>query len=213
MSKVEIVAEEFNKYLSYVRNLGFEDTPDYDYLRELFTTALKNTGEVEDGEYDWMKLNNGKGWEALKHHSSQHLHATNQPQNPSALALAGNSETLRGPTTPGVGPLRGKPPQGIPPTPTKSGLPKTPGRPVVSGGGLTKGQSGVTGGLGPDVPTPTISTQAQFDRPNSHLPNIRTPTNQGMGQATNGMHNGRGTTDPKPTTVQKIMKMLCCGSR
>jgi len=56
--------EEFNKYLSYVRNLGFEDTPDYDYLRDLFTQALKNTGEVEDGEYDWMKLNNGKGWDA-----------------------------------------------------------------------------------------------------------------------------------------------------
>ena len=36
--------EEFNKYLSYVRNLGFEDTPDYDYLRDLFTQALKNTG-------------------------------------------------------------------------------------------------------------------------------------------------------------------------
>jgi casein kinase 1 len=55
--------EEFNKYLSYVRNLGFEDQPDYDHLRELFTTALKNTGEVEDGEYDWMKLNGGKGWD------------------------------------------------------------------------------------------------------------------------------------------------------
>ncbi|KIW05285.1 hypothetical protein, variant [Verruconis gallopava] len=63
--------EEFNKYLSYVRNLGFEDTPDYEYLRDLFTQALKHTGEVEDGEYDWMKLNNGKGWEAMKAHPSQ----------------------------------------------------------------------------------------------------------------------------------------------
>ncbi|CAI6338173.1 unnamed protein product [Periconia digitata] len=69
--------EELNKYLSYVRNLGFEDTPDYDYLRELFTQALKSTGEVEDGEYDWMKLNNGKGWEAMKSHPVQHLHASN----------------------------------------------------------------------------------------------------------------------------------------
>lgn len=58
--------EKFSKYLSYVRNLGFEDTPDYDYLRDLFTEALKNTGEVEDGEYDWMKLNRSKGWEAIK---------------------------------------------------------------------------------------------------------------------------------------------------
>jgi casein kinase 1 len=64
--------EEFNKYLSYVRNLGFEDTPDYDYLRELFTKALQNTGEVEDGEYDWMKLNNGKGWDVPQRPSQAH---------------------------------------------------------------------------------------------------------------------------------------------
>lgn len=58
------VAEEFSIYLNYVRKLGFEETPDYDFLRELFTKVLKNTGEPEDGVYDWMLLNNGKGWEA-----------------------------------------------------------------------------------------------------------------------------------------------------
>ncbi|KAI8461512.1 CK1/CK1/CK1-G protein kinase, partial [Phakopsora pachyrhizi] len=56
--------EEFSIYLNYVRKLGFEETPDYDFLRELFTKVLKNTGDVEDGVYDWMILNNGKGWEA-----------------------------------------------------------------------------------------------------------------------------------------------------
>src|SRR6266487_5874478 len=80
-------AEEFNKYLSYVRNLGFEDTPDYDYLRDLFTQALKNTGEVEDGEYDWMKLNNGKGWEAIK--PSHHLHNPLAVPNSSQRELHG----------------------------------------------------------------------------------------------------------------------------
>jgi len=63
--------EELNKYLSYVRNLGFEDTPDYDYLRDLFTKALQGAGEVEDGEYDWMKLNGGKGWEKEARASQQ----------------------------------------------------------------------------------------------------------------------------------------------
>ncbi|CEQ39920.1 SPOSA6832_01495, partial [Sporobolomyces salmonicolor] len=58
------LAEEFAIYLNYVRKLGFEETPDYDFLRELFTKVLKNSGEVEDGVYDWMLLNNGKGWEA-----------------------------------------------------------------------------------------------------------------------------------------------------
>ncbi|KAH6668505.1 casein kinase I [Halenospora varia] len=58
---LEALGHIFIKYLSYVRNLGFEDTPDYDYLRDLFTEALKNAREVEDGEYDWMRLNHSKG--------------------------------------------------------------------------------------------------------------------------------------------------------
>ena len=58
------LAEEFGIYLNYVRKLAFEETPDYDFLRDLFTKALKSTGEVEDNVYDWMLLNNGKGWEA-----------------------------------------------------------------------------------------------------------------------------------------------------
>ena len=62
--------DQFAQYLSYVRNLGFEDTPDYDYLRDLFLQALTKTGETEDGMYDWMLLNNGKGWEASSKSSS-----------------------------------------------------------------------------------------------------------------------------------------------
>jgi hypothetical protein len=56
--------EEFAIYLNYVRKLGFEEAPDYDFMRDLFTKALEGTGEVEDGIYDWMLLNNGKGWQA-----------------------------------------------------------------------------------------------------------------------------------------------------
>ncbi|ORY73601.1 kinase-like domain-containing protein [Leucosporidium creatinivorum] len=58
--------EEFAIYLNYVRKLGFEETPDYDFLRELFTKAIVKAGEVEDDVYDWMLLNGGKGWEAGK---------------------------------------------------------------------------------------------------------------------------------------------------
>lgn len=50
--------------MHYVRKLGFEETPDYDFLRELFTKVLKTLGEPEDGVFDWMLLNGGKGWEA-----------------------------------------------------------------------------------------------------------------------------------------------------
>ncbi|KOS20183.1 Casein kinase I -like protein 1 [Escovopsis weberi] len=81
--------EEFSKYLTYVRNLGFEDTPDYDYLRELFTQALKNAGEVEDGEYDWMKVNkdSGKGWDSMKTHGAAYLHNPNARPGPSQMEL------------------------------------------------------------------------------------------------------------------------------
>lgn len=58
--------EEFAIYLNYVRKLGFEETPDYDFLRDLFSKVLKNQGEIEDGVFDWMLLNEGRGWEASK---------------------------------------------------------------------------------------------------------------------------------------------------
>ena len=50
--------------MHYVRKLGFEEAPDYDFLRELFSKVLKNIGEVEDGVFDWMLINGGKGLEA-----------------------------------------------------------------------------------------------------------------------------------------------------
>ena len=68
--------------MNYVRKLGFEENPDYDFLRELFTKALKAAGEDEDGVYDWMLLNGGKGWEAsvVRHAHACH-HLTTWPLN------------------------------------------------------------------------------------------------------------------------------------
>lgn len=62
--------EEFTIYMNYVRKLGFEEIPDYDFLRELFTKVLKTMGETEDGIFDWMLLHGGKGWEAGNHTSA-----------------------------------------------------------------------------------------------------------------------------------------------
>lgn len=55
--------EEFGVYLQYVRKLGFEESPDYEFLRELFNKVLRNINETDDGVYDWCLLNHGKGWE------------------------------------------------------------------------------------------------------------------------------------------------------
>lgn len=67
---IEGFPSEFGQYLQYVRDLGFEENPDYDYLRGLFDGVLKKEGSTDDGQYDWMYINNGKGWEASVKHAS-----------------------------------------------------------------------------------------------------------------------------------------------
>lgn len=49
--------------MNYVRKLGFEENPDYDFLRDLFLKVLKTIHETEDNVFDWSLLNAGKGWE------------------------------------------------------------------------------------------------------------------------------------------------------
>ncbi|CAO3595615.1 unnamed protein product [Absidia cylindrospora] len=68
--------EEFGVYLQYVRKLGFEESPDYEFLRELFNKVLRNNNQVDDGVYDWCLLNNGKGWETMSRH--RHTRESNQ---------------------------------------------------------------------------------------------------------------------------------------
>ncbi|WFC98440.1 non-specific serine/threonine protein kinase [Malassezia yamatoensis] len=80
--------EEFGIYLNYVRKLGFEETPDYDFLRELLTKVLKNRGEVEDGVYDWMLLNNGRGWQNEAPRESNYEKQSGNAQNGTNAALA-----------------------------------------------------------------------------------------------------------------------------
>ncbi|PVU91747.1 hypothetical protein BB561_004230 [Smittium simulii] len=46
--------EEFAIFLSTVRKYTFQETPDYNYLRDLMDMAIKRVGEVDDGVYDWM---------------------------------------------------------------------------------------------------------------------------------------------------------------
>ncbi|KAI8710911.1 hypothetical protein NCS52_01519800 [Fusarium sp. LHS14.1] len=60
-TKLAITVEELCKgcptqvsaFLRHVRGLGFEDPPDYGHLRDLLTQALKESGEVYNGRYDW----------------------------------------------------------------------------------------------------------------------------------------------------------------
>lgn len=198
--------EELNKYLSYVRNLGFEDTPDYDYLRDLFTQALKGTGEIEDGEYDWMKLNNGKGWEATKQHQSQHLmHQANIAQGASNRELHGT--TRAGVTTPGhLTAARLNAAQPPPPSPAKAGMGKMRDRPSGQGGLAPKRSSGAAGGIN-DLATPAGSTQAQFQNSSNNLPQRMVQQPHMVAQQ---MGNGRPESEPQPSGFQKFLNTICC---
>ncbi|KAI7893782.1 kinase-like domain-containing protein [Mucor mucedo] len=55
--------DEFGTYLQYARRLDFEENPNYEYMKGLFDNVLNTLGESDDGVYDWMLLNDGKGWE------------------------------------------------------------------------------------------------------------------------------------------------------
>ena len=49
--------KEFSTYIDYTRNLGFEEEPKYDYLRNLFDDVIKGLGEECDFRYDWIEQN------------------------------------------------------------------------------------------------------------------------------------------------------------
>jgi casein kinase 1 len=184
-----------------VRNLGFEDTPDYDYLRELFTQALKSTGEVEDGEYDWMKLNNGKGWEVMKSHPSavQQMHHSNINQN-SSTAVNVHGQPHRQPKT------------HLPvdhhrlnePLPKPGATRAQPGRSPRDNVG--RGPEIKRKSMGELAPQEGGSTQAQFQHSQQNLAANRAATQSPSAQQP------RRQEPEKQGLMQKLQKIFCCGA-
>lgn len=193
-----------------MRNLGFEDAPDYDFLRDLFTQALKNTGEVEDGEYDWMKLNNGKGWEAISKHPSSHNYhqAHNQPHGANGeLRLAAPAQVRQ----PQLTPSRLNAPHPPPPSPGKP-MGQTRGdRQNAPGAMPSKRPSGQAGVLQMPAATPTASTQAQYQVSNT---NLATTTRGPSPQVLNSQQQVQprpNQNEPKKSFMQKLSAAFCCG--
>lgn len=74
--------DSFAEYLNYVRNLRFDETPDYDYLRHLMDKGLEQIGEKDDGHYDWMDLNGGRGWDySINKKPNLHGYGNPNPRN------------------------------------------------------------------------------------------------------------------------------------
>lgn len=43
----------FFDFMTYCRRLGFEENPDYTYLRSLFESLMKDMQYEDDGVYEW----------------------------------------------------------------------------------------------------------------------------------------------------------------
>ena len=72
---------QFGRYLEIVRNLSFDETPDYEGYRKLLLSSLDDLNMAADGEYDWMKLNGGRGWDASIN-KKPNLHGYGHPNPP-----------------------------------------------------------------------------------------------------------------------------------
>ena len=53
-NQIHVCAEELATYLRYVRRLDFFETPDYDYLRKLFTDLMDKMNYECDWQFDWV---------------------------------------------------------------------------------------------------------------------------------------------------------------
>ena len=51
---------EFMTYIAYTRNLKFDETPDYNYLKSLFNDLFTRLEYKKDYVYDWTIINEKK---------------------------------------------------------------------------------------------------------------------------------------------------------
>lgn len=115
---------QFAEYLDLVRSLPFDAEPAYEEYRMLFLSILDDLGERCDGDYDWLHLNGGKGWDSSinkkpnlhgyghpnppnerdRRHRDQRRSRQHQHQQQQAQQLGGGSANVTGPngTTGGI---------------------------------------------------------------------------------------------------------------
>ncbi|KAK6459591.1 casein kinase I [Scheffersomyces xylosifermentans] len=72
---------QFAEYLDSVRSLPFDAEPAYEEYRMLLLSVLDDLGQAADGDYDWLHLNGGKGWDAAIN-KKPNLHGYGHPNPP-----------------------------------------------------------------------------------------------------------------------------------
>lgn len=77
----EGLPRQFAEYLDSVRSLAFDAEPAYEEYRMLFVSILDDLGERCDGDYDWLHLNGGKGWDSSIN-KKPNLHGYGHPNPP-----------------------------------------------------------------------------------------------------------------------------------
>jgi len=70
---------EFSEYLGYVKRLEYEDTPDYEYLRNLFRDLFFRSGYEFDFNFDWISTKQRSVLASL-HHMKRHSKAQTPKQ-------------------------------------------------------------------------------------------------------------------------------------
>jgi casein kinase 1 len=152
-----------------------------------------------------MKINDGKGWEAMKSHTTA-PHLQNVPHT-------SNREIHRG--------------KAVPHDRLNADLPKQPGATRNAQALAARGQRrpgdpgyGSDPALGSkrasaqDFRHPEGSTVAQFQQSNQNLQSRGSGLQNGGPQTTSQSPQGPpkpGQEEPKPSAWQKIMKIFCCG--
>lgn len=57
----KLLPEKFQEYFNYVLNLRFDETPNYEYLKQVLNQTMCLKGINDDGEFDWIKNEESNG--------------------------------------------------------------------------------------------------------------------------------------------------------
>jgi hypothetical protein len=86
---------EFVSYMEHIRALGFEETPDYAYLKGLFQKLYKAQGYPADNLYDWTEIKEAEARKEAEDKAEAELQAAIQERREEVAAAIAAREKQR----------------------------------------------------------------------------------------------------------------------